>query len=144
MEAPKPAIFKLERFTITKFSFEEPEAKFSIVDVNFNPTGIYNPKEGEFKLTIGFSATASTEGEQKEYRDIIKGVLESYFQFEKNTSFKDIPDFFNANSIAIVYPFIRAFVSTITLQAGLRLLVLPILNLNSLSATLKEQTTVLN
>ena len=63
---------------------------------------------------------------------------------EKNTSFKDIPDFFNANSIAIVYPFIRAFVSTITLQAGLRLLVLPILNLNSLSATLKEQTTVLN
>ena len=144
MAATPTANFKLDRFAIPKFSFEEPESRFNIVDVIFNPSGIYNPTDGEYKLTMGFSATASTESDQKEYREIIKGGLEAYFEFEKNTEYKNIPDFFYPNSIAIVYPFIRAFVSTITLQAGLRLLVLPILNLNSLSDTLKSQTTVLN
>ena len=144
MEKTQPANFRLERFTIPKFTFEEPETRFSVIDVNFNPSGIYNSKDGEFKLKIEFSAIASTETEPKDYREIIKGTLESYFLFDKGVDFKNIPDFFYPNSIAIVYPFIRAFVSTITLQAGLRLLVLPILNLNSLSSVLKQETTAIN
>jgi preprotein translocase subunit SecB len=144
MEAANPAVFRLERFNIPKFSFEEADPRFFIVDVNFNPSGIYNPTNGEYKLILEFNATASTEGAQKEYAVVLKGVSESYFIFDDKPAYTEIPDFFFPNSMAIVFPYIRAFVSNITLQAGLRILVLPILNLNSLAELLKKQTTTLN
>jgi preprotein translocase subunit SecB len=145
MEATHPAIFQLNRFSIPKFSFEEPEANYSIVDVNFNPIGLYNSSNGDYKLTLHFKAIASTDKpkEEKEYKELIHAETEAYFILNEKPSFENIPDFFYSNSIAIIYPYIRAFVSNITLQSGLRLLVLPILNLNSLSETLKKQTTVL-
>lgn len=53
---------------------------------------------------------------------------------------KDIPDFFYANSIAIIFPYIRAFVSTLTLQANIPPIVLPTLNLSQLRTILRDNT----
>lgn len=144
MEQPNPGAFQLQRFYIPKFSFEEADPKFNIIDINFYPTGIYNTSNGEYKLSMEFKAIASTEKPPKEYREVIKVDTESYFIIESKPTFENIPDFFYPNSLAIVYPYVRAFVSNITLQAGSRLLILPILNLNALAETLKKLTTVLS
>src|SRR5688572_6698602 len=113
MESANLAIFQFQRFSVPKFSFEEPEPKFSIVDVQFNPSGIYNTSNGEFKLTITFKAVASTEQTPKDYREVLSGNLDSHFLFENKPSHAEIPDYFYANSMAIVYPYIRAFISNI-------------------------------
>ena len=55
--------------------------------------------------------------------------------------FNDIPGFFYPNSIAILFPYIRAFVSTLTLQANVTPIVLPTLNLTNLQEKLKKNTT---
>lgn len=52
-----------------------------------------------------------------------------------------IPDFFYTNSIAILYPYVRAMVSLVCLQANFgSAVMLPTLNLSSLSGFLKERT----
>ena len=55
----------------------------------------------------------------------------------------DIPEYFYPNSLAIVFPYVRAFVSTITLQANMQPVVLPTINLMGLTEELKEKTTVI-
>ena len=54
----------------------------------------------------------------------------------------EIPDFFYPNSLAIIFPYIRAFVSTLTLQANVRPIVLPTVNLMGLTDMLRKETTV--
>lgn len=39
--------------------------------------------------------------------------------FESARTLEDIPDYFYANSIAILFPYVRAFVSTVSLQANI-------------------------
>lgn len=56
----------------------------------------------------------------------------------------EIPNYFYANSLAIIFPYIRAFVSTITLQSNMHPIVLPTVNLMGLSEKLKRNTDVVD
>ncbi len=52
-----------------------------------------------------------------------------------------VPEFFYTNSIAILYPYIRAMVSLVCLQANFgSAIVLPTMNLSGLAGLLKERT----
>ncbi len=62
------------------------------------------------------------------------------FEFEDKINFEDIPSYFYINSIAILFPYVRAFVSTVTLQANIPPIVLPTMNISSLGKPLKEST----
>ena len=64
------------------------------------------------------------------------------YEFRNEIAFEQIPDFFYANSIAIIFPYIRAFISTLTLQANFVPIVLPTLNLTPLRQQLKSNTSV--
>lgn len=64
------------------------------------------------------------------------------FLFKGVESIDDIPTYFYSNSIAIVFPYVRAFVSTLTLQANYSPIVLPTMNLSDLNSQLKEHVTV--
>lgn len=140
----KTAIFKLERFFIPKFSCEEPKVAFAEVDLNLTPSGIYNPTNGEYQLTFDLKVIGKSGDDKKEYKEIISANCLAYFIIDKSPSFTEIPDFFFSNCIAIVFPYMRAFISTLTLQAGQKMLILPILDLTSMSASLKNETTILN
>jgi preprotein translocase subunit SecB len=63
-----------------------------------------------------------------------------FFSFENVNSFDEIPDFFYRNCIAILFPFVRAYISMITVQANVPGIMLPTLNLTSLEAALKQNT----
>ena len=66
----------------------------------------------------------------------------AWFEFQDVERIEDIPDYFYANSIAILFPYVRAFVSTLTLQANVPPMVLPTLNLFPLQKILQENTIV--
>lgn len=108
----------------------------SALDLSFSPSGIYNVGNKEFNLRFVFSAT---QGEDSKL--IIKIICEAVFEFKDYINFDDIPDYFFPNSLAIVFPYVRAFVSSVTLQANLDIpILIPTLNLTGLQSTLKENT----
>lgn len=53
---------------------------------------------------------------------------------------EEIPTFFYPNSLAILFPYVRAFVSTLSLQANVRPVMLPTINLMGLTDRLRAQT----
>jgi preprotein translocase subunit SecB len=66
-------------------------------------------------------------------------VLKATFSFDQDLELKDIPDYFYRNSLGIIYPYLRAFVSTITFQANLKPpMILPLFNLTELERSFRE------
>src|SRR5690349_14849956 len=128
----EPAQFQLHRVIIPAFSYKEAEERFYIINVHLNPSGVYNNTSGEFKLTTSFRCLASTEGTPIDTAEVISGVIEGYYTIENKPKKEEIPELFYSNAIGIIYPYLRAFISNVTLQTGARFIVLPILNLISL------------
>ena len=133
------ATFRLEDYSIVSFAFNKPEEKEELtLNVDFSPSGIYSESDNTFVLTFDFTAFIITSNNNN--FDVVKATLESKFVFGEETTFEDIPDFFYKNSIAIVFPYLRAFVSNLTLQANTTPIILPTLNLSNLEPVLRENT----
>jgi len=63
------------------------------------------------------------------------------FEFKNVQTIEDIPDFFYKNSIAILFPYVRAYISLVTTQANVPGIILPTHNLSSLEEKLRNNTT---
>ena len=64
------------------------------------------------------------------------------FKFENVSTFEEIPEFFYRNSIAILFPYVRAYLSLVTTQANVPGIILPTLNLSNLETELKSNTVI--
>lgn len=132
----KSAAFKFIRFQIPDFSYNESGKKESLLKLDFVPKGKYCQADGIFKLDLEFSGNEDDE----EGKQIIYAKCVAFFEFEKDLPFIDIPNYFYKNAIAIVFPYIRSFVSTMTLQANSGLIMLSLMNLSSLEEPLIKNT----
>lgn len=133
-ETPKTA-FKLTNFKVPSFTFTEPNFKSKGFKVDFKPKGLYDKKTGEFDLILDFKAI----DEDHEFEImVIKSVAS--FKFNKAYAFNEIPEFFYPNALAIVYPFIRAFASTLTLQANTEIMMLGLYNFSNLKDVLMQES----
>ena len=132
------------RFSFKRYSFTE--AHLSLTDIpnecgislNFHPTGVFHCNTRIFSLTLDFTASYEKEQENVNFAKI---VLNADFEFKDITSLGEVPDYFYPNSLAIVFPYIRAFISTLTLQANVRPIVLPTMNLSSLKLEFRNNST---
>ena len=130
------AAFSFTGYKIKEFFFSEPSGDHLNLNVEFNPSGRYNQKEAVFTLLFSFSAAIPNN------EAFIKTTVEAYYKFENNTPFEKLPPYFFMNSIAIVFPYLRAFVTTLTSVANIKPLILPTLNLSALEVPLRDNTTV--
>jgi preprotein translocase subunit SecB len=55
---------------------------------------------------------------------------EGYFEFDKGLDEEMKDAFFNTNAPAILFPYIRAYISTLSTLSGIKPIVLPTLNLS--------------
>lgn len=130
----KRAAFSLKNFRICKFSLDLDEHRSNDeIEISFDPEGVFHKETKIFEVIINFKAFKNTESKDSPY---ISAKMHSYFTFENVDSIEDVPPFFYGNSIAIVFPYLRAFVSNLSLQANVDLLMLPTLNLSSLEEPL--------
>lgn len=132
----KKAAFSFDSFKVPKFSYNEGNHFGSELTLGFLPSGKYNPKDGKFDLTLEFITHVSSQ----ENTPIFELTAVATFIFDAPIPLSDIPEFFYKNSIAIMFPYVRAFVSTLTLQANTKLLRLGVMNLSDLDKPLKERT----
>lgn len=126
--------FSFQSHKIPEFTYTTPAVDQSSIAVLFAPSGVYTPKTGIFKLDVEFKATYG-EPDSTTFSTI---KIEGYFKFEPNTPLEKFPEYFYANSIAILYPYLRAFLTTLTSVANVKPLILPTLNLQDLANPLKE------
>lgn len=137
MNEAQPAKFALIDYAFSEFSFRTPKGnEDASLTVNFDPSGVYYPKTGLFELTIGIDCIS--EGETDSH---IHASITADFHISDNES--GVPDFFYRNSMAIVFPYIRAFISTLTLQANDGVVMLPTLNLTNQEPKLRDNTTII-
>lgn len=132
------ALFYLKDYSFDKFSLDlEGLTGEETIALSFDPHGTYNQQDGSFSLQFIFTAIV----ENKDI-PVVKVLCNAVFQFKDAIPFTDIPDYFFSNSIAILFPYIRAMVSTLTLQANVKPIVLPTMNLSALKEQLRKQTTI--
>ena len=131
------AQFRFINYKISEFSFKASEGKNVEMNINLSPSGEYNIKDGVYKLYIIIKCTVADTS-----NDYINIKMSADFQFKEAIPVDKIPPFFYQNSIAIVFPYIRAFISTLTLQSNAGLVAIPIANLTGLETTLKSNTKV--
>lgn len=137
-EQTKRAAFELENYKVLKFTFIDPSSEQTKLAIQFNPKGEYNKKEGRFLLIFEFIA-GFNDG-----KDVfVNAVFQGTFKFADNTPLEDIPAYFYRNSIAIVFPYVRSFVTTLTAISNVKPLILPVLNLSGLEQPLKDATKVI-
>lgn len=108
------------------------------LNISFNPSGVFHSKEARYDLVFDV-----TVGCNETNTEVIKVSCEASFSFGNKISIEEIPEYFYPNCLAIVFPYVRAFVSTVSLQANVQPVVLPTINLMGLTEELKEQTKVI-
>lgn len=134
---PTAAAFAFKSYTFTKVEINMGDfSDASPLDLSFMPSGIYDKTSRTYTLRFVFSAN---QGEEN--KTIVKIVCVATFEFNETLDFDAIPEYFFANSLAIVFPYVRAYVSSVTLQANMVTpILIPTLNLTRLQSTLKANT----
>lgn len=135
----KKAAFSLETFQFNQVFIDSDKYTGEKFKIDFFASGVYNKSENKFELNLVFKALHD-EADKENY--FVRVNCKAIFEFNEDTIEVGIPDYFYRNSIAIVYPFIRSFISSLTLQANVKLILLPTMNLSSLEAPLKENTII--
>lgn len=134
----KGAIFSLVNYSFVKVNLDlENIPSECVFGLNFKPSGVYDENSGVYMLSLVFNAKCKEKN-----IDAVNVKLQATYKFQENLKFENIPSYFFANSIAIVFPYIRAFVSTVTLQANVAPIMLPTLNISTLGSKLSSNTVV--
>lgn len=133
------ASFSIERYYFDKVLIDLQHHTSDKLFVDFKPSGIFNSENSTYQLKFDFSAFTSQE---KDAQPFVNIRCNGIFQFENVVSVDEIPSYFYRNSIAILFPYLRAYVSIVTNQANTPPIVLPTMNLASLEKPLKENTTI--
>lgn len=130
------AAFSIINYQFDKVSIDLNNHNSKDLSLSFDTSGIYFNENQNFELRFVVKVAQNTD--KNPFAEIsCKGT----FKFENIESFENIPEFFYRNSIAILFPYVRAYLSLVTTQANVPGIILPTLNLSNLEADLKKNTT---
>ena len=131
------AAFSIITYQFDRVQIDLNNHKSKDLLVDFEPKGLYDNEKSTFELQFIVKVV------NKEAKDPFAEIsCKGTFQFENIASFEEIPEFFYRNSIAILFPYVRAYLSLVTTQANVPGIILPTLNLSNLETDLKSNTTV--
>jgi preprotein translocase subunit SecB len=109
------------------------------ININFAPKGYIFSSLNQFHLELAVEITEASN------KLNIKLITISVFEFEPGSDIDQYKSsFFTINAPAIVFPYIRAYISNLTTQSGLLAITLPTLNLSALGENLKANIQEMN
>ncbi len=127
-------------FSILNYRFDKVELDLSNhidkeLGLSFETNGVFTQETSQYELI--FLVRVGNDELEKPYITIqCRGV----FEFENVSNLEEIPDFFYRNAIAILFPYVRAYLSLVTTQANVPGIILPTLNLSDLEEGLRKST----
>lgn len=132
--------FQFLGYKILKSSIELEEtiSENSGLEIGFKTSGTVNKKDLTFDLNLKVMIKNSENSLNIEINSI------GNFKFEPVEDIGDISNFFYTNASAILFPYIRAYIGTLTNLSGLKAINLPTLNLTNLAEDLKQNTVIID
>lgn len=134
------ATFKISNYKFNKIHVDYDAYVTGDIDIAFEARGEFSISKKEFRLFFSTSAKSSSS----EVGDFLEISCIGIFSFENVDRLINVPPFFYSNAIAILFPYMRAYISMITSQSMERPVILPTLNLSSLEGPLKQETVEVN
>ncbi len=132
------ALFKLDGYHFPKATIDFSQIeKNNEIELQFSPEGQFLKDKNVFELR--FMVRVCLNGSEN---PSIEVCCVAGYSFQNKLEFSKIPSFFYSNSIAILFPYVRAFISNLSLQANYPPMILPTMNLTSLGEELRSHTTV--
>ena len=130
--------FQFKGYRINRSLIELDEnSNFENLKISFAVSGLVKRVENLFILNLSVKIK-NNESNLKIEVDTIANFL-----FEKVENIDDISSFFYNNSSAILFPYIRAYISTLTNLSGNSSITLPTMNLTNLADELRANTTII-
>jgi preprotein translocase subunit SecB len=135
MEEAIKSAFKFEKYTILRSvinrkSDETPKS----LQIGFEPKGTHFKEDSRFELSL----KVRIEDEGKNL--LIEVDTIATYVLEGEVSDKILQSFFYINAPAIIFPYIRAYIATLTTLSGMSPINLPTLNLTQLAPKLEKNT----
>lgn len=134
--------FQFRNFTINKSLIEfknrkevDSESDFSL---KFQPSGVIHSKDGIFELML------ETLINDKEENLLIELSVTAFFVFNSELGEKKLSSLFYVNAPSLLFPYLRAHITTLTALSGIEPIILPTLNLSRIGKNLEENTTILD
>lgn len=128
------ASFSLVKYGFSKFRYDMTAcSNTSELEVSFSTACDFFSRTKE--AHVGIRTSIREQGKESPFCEL---ELMSVFKFSENVESSSIPEYFFRNSIAIVYPYIRTYISFATMQSNMNHVLLPTLNLSSLGEQLRN------
>lgn len=124
--------FKFEEYRIIKsvINIKEGETPDDVYDISISPSGLKS--KNQFDLTLDIDIK-----DKNGIVDIDISVV-GIFCFRDDIDVNLLPNYFAVNAPAILFPYMRAYISLLTSLSGIGSVLLPTLNLSSLAKELIE------
>lgn len=121
------AKFRFSGYQVLKsnISINEPSTISENLEIKFKRSSGINEKEYKYKLDL----EVTIEDENKSL--FIEVICNGFFEFDKDITDEERSIFFNTSAPAILFPYLRAYISTLTTLSGIQPVTLPTINLSS-------------
>lgn len=132
-ENVKTARFRMQGYLITNTSIRLTGNEIG-EDMEFGiaPEGVFNEAENTFLLTLNVVA------KDKEQNLDLSLTIKGMFEYDTDDMNELIP-YISMNAPAIMFPYIRAYISNITALGGTQPIILPTLNVEGVGLELLEK-----
>ena len=130
--------FTLDNFTVTESHISrKPLGKKKKFDLQINPSAIIHDKTKIFELILKVFVSEKSER--------FKAHVEAhgFFSYKDVSEDPKLKDLFYFNAPAIIYPYIRAYISSLTALSGMEAITIPVLIMGGLKKELEENTITL-
>ncbi|PLX05015.1 MAG: protein export chaperone secb [Marinilabiliales bacterium] len=122
--------FQFEDYVIRKSVFIINGKSDKHYETKINPSGIIHKNKKQFQLSLDIIVS------DKDENHFIN--IESVALFTYKGDIQKIWDYFLTNAPAILFPYLRAYISSLTALSGTDTIILPTMNLTGLKQVLEE------
>lgn len=129
--------FQFNNFNIRKSLIELTGTPISGLSLDFEPSGLLDKNNSKFQLIL----KVVIGDESKDLKIEVEAI--GNFGYN-NLDEESLQNFLFLNAPAILFPYIRAYISTLTSLSGINPVVLPTLNLSSLRDKLSKNIKEIN
>lgn len=100
-------------------------------NIQFVPSGRLSRAQGRFMLLLDVNITSTPES------FIARLIVRGHFSFDPNQPSEQLDKLLTLNSTALVFPYVRAYISSLTALSGLPTIIVPTYNLSGLADPLR-------
>jgi preprotein translocase subunit SecB len=113
------------RIQESRISIKDANLISDQLNVNFEQSEYLSDEESLFK----YEMSVGIEDDNKYLN--IQIVASGLFEFDKNLTDLEKQAFFSVNAPAILFPYVRAYITTLTSLSGIKPVILPTLNMST-------------